>query len=802
MLVRSICCTLSVLGLCIGGASALTVSSSQPGNLFVAGKPLHVSIRDAHGSVSYEQTDYFGRKVAGGTAAAVDGVAQLTLPTCGLGWYQLTCADAGGSSTVSLGVVLDRGNAPLPVDGRVCSDAGSSWLLRDRPENVRPFAKMVRMAGIPWLRERLDWGGTEPARGKYDWSHYQEVADILAGEGIHIYQIWHFTPEWARPGKKDTFYPDDLRDAYGFAKSAAHQFAGTVGAWETWNEPDGEFWPDLSDRLSSYSKAAALGVKAANPKALVLQPSLCVGVSAFGRGMCESGLGDYWDVFNWHIYNLPSAYPGVLNQYRDVLRDYHLDRRPSWLTEAGIAVPGTEGDPRRLLNDENQVKQCRFVPRSVVMSLVAGDDKHFFFVLPDYLENGVQFGSLRPDLTPYPAFVALSAAANILGQSKHIGEYKTGKPDLTAEAFSTPHGTVLVAWSEKETELSVPTDKRSIRVADIFGAETQMASSDGKVSVKVGPDAVYLIDVGDAVKSSLVGKPAPMGVLPKLNPSKIILAGHADLPIYKPRDCYFLGSDAIPESPKVFRFDVEVYNFDEKAPADGAVAVTGPAGWVIEDAKRTVRLEPMGRQALTFTVKPGHLTLGADRLVASGIFGGKKVSPSVSHFLADPAALTPAKSTPIEWSNASKWVPSASADGKAEVANPSGRSLRISAQFAPGAGHWAYPEYRFERPVDLSAYDGIAFRLKTSLDDKDSFVRLMLVEPNGAHYITGTPAFTKSRRLVFLFSDMTHLAFMGPDPDGKLDLNSIASVKLGMNTNHDAMAFDFEEPELVRFQAK
>ena len=69
--------------------------------------------------------------------------------------------------------------------------------------------------------------------------------------------------------------------------------------------------------------------------------------------------------------------------------------------------------------------------------------------------NGVQFGLLRLDLTPRPAYVALAAVGRCLAGAKILGRWRPGQ-DVQVYAFrAKPDGQerdVLVVWAEKEVD--------------------------------------------------------------------------------------------------------------------------------------------------------------------------------------------------------------------------------------------------------------------------------------------------------------------------------------------------------------
>lgn len=773
----------------------MQISSSQPGNIFASQQKIVFDVSSANGEVRYELKDYFGKLVIQGNSTMLAGQNKISIKGCPPGWYELKCTDQAVTVITTLGVVIDRKGVPLPVEGRICADAASAWLLTNTSQR-RPFAQMVAKAGIPWVRERLSWEGIEKQPGVYDWSHFQSTGDTFKEAGVNVFQVWHMTPEWTRAkSPKGTLYPEDLRTVYRFTKEATSRWGKQWQAWEAWNEPDIAFWPDLSDRLTGYLKAAYLGLKAGDPTATVTQCSLCTGPSAFSKGLYQNGLGDYYDVFNWHLYNTPSSYPESLKVYREQLASFKLNGRPAWLTEAGIRLTGTEGDDKRILSDDKQRLQCQFLPQSAVMSLVAGNDRHFFFVLPDYLENGVQFGVLKPDLSPYPGFVALSTAANMLGLAEYIGEYRLPSPKAKAYAFTTSKGNLLVAWSETPTTISLSTDKASVTIADIFGSKKQVLAVKGSISVPIGPDAVYIEDVSSKLKSKLSGSVIPRGKLPKLSPSPIVVVGHADMATNKGIDSYILrDSDA-----SQFVYSVEVYNFSSTPSASGTISVSAPSGWLIEHPKRRVQLEAMGRESLTFNIKPSKPTLGSFDITAKVQLGSKKVAPAVSHFMHEIGTLPPTKQISLRLLDAKSWQRSIGEGGTVLLTNPDDWSLLIDSRFTGNHDRWSYPAVDFKPARDFSEFDGIAFDLTCDFDSDHAQIQMMLVKKNGAHYISSIPYSRGKQRVVILFENMNQLAFMPDDPEHKLTLNEITGIKLGCNTKADQVVFKVSDLKLVKF---
>ncbi|HEX3000126.1 MAG TPA: hypothetical protein VHR86_07810, partial [Armatimonadota bacterium] len=529
------------------------------------------------------------------------------------------------------------------------------WLAK--PEYHQSIAKMVRLAGIPWVRERLGWGPVEKERDKFTWTpEYDTPTKFLADEGVRICSAWHDSPVWTHPSNPNGTCPEDLRDVYGYLKAQTAHLKGKMQALEIWNEPDGGWFKEIGDSYAGFMKAAYFGAKDGNPQTLVLTGSICAGDTPFLHNIGESGIAGYYDVFNWHSYTGAAGFGNILGQDLKVLKSYGCYSRPIWMTEAGIGTQGTLGENNLLLAEDARQIQCRYVPQAAVSALAAGTEKFFFFVLSSCKEGNTQWGLLRPDIMPNPGFVSLSAAANIIGRSKYLGAYPAGE-GVTAHVFATPRGNVLVAWADKETEIRVPTEKRTVTVADIFGKERQVSAS-GSLPVRVGPDAVYVIDAGKKLTSKLV-KPAPVKMKANTStPSRVILVGRCKLQTAFERSAYSFSRD---ENGKIapFTYSVEVYNFHKSGkPATGKVSLTLPAGWKGENLTRTVTVAPMGREVLSFTLTPIVTPEYPMKVVVKGTFQSEQVTPSTSYFTTDPEALKPVKSEPLQWTDAAAWEPS------------------------------------------------------------------------------------------------------------------------------------------------
>jgi hypothetical protein len=130
--------------------------------------------------------------------------------------------------------------------------------------------------------------------------------------------------------------------------------------------------------------------------------------------------------------------------------------RPIWITEADRGTPHLKNPPWFDQDPRLERLKAEWIAQAYASSLFAGAQRHFHFILGNYQEgNHVQFGLLRFDLTPRPAYVALAAVGRCLAGARVLGRWRPGG-DVQVHAFrAQPDGQqrdVLVVWAEKEMD--------------------------------------------------------------------------------------------------------------------------------------------------------------------------------------------------------------------------------------------------------------------------------------------------------------------------------------------------------------
>ncbi|MGO8928237.1 MAG: hypothetical protein ACLQU3_15310 [Limisphaerales bacterium] len=474
---------------------------SHPGNIFLTGETVTVPAPPAGEGDTWQAVDYEGRIVAEGRVTG----GPIDLGRLPVGYYEIRRSAAGATNRLSVGV-LEGLRAPTPLSSPIGIDVAMAWFYpKDKMGSV---ANLCALAGINRVRDRLSWPELEPRKGefaatdRYDWS-----AQTQAAAGLQVLQVDHLSPAWANPNGKR--FPLDLRDTYNFHRAMARRWQGEVVAFEPWNEADiPMFGGHTGSEMASLQKAAYLGLKAGNPKVIACLNVFALHRAATLRDLHENEAWPCFDTFNLHHYEAFNAYPRLYADFRAVSAG-----KPLWVTECSVPVKWHGDERLQEPTDEDLRVQSERMAMTFAQAIHEGAQAVYYFILPHFVEGQTQFGVLRPDLTPRPAFVALAAAGRLLADAEPLGQVKDGSNSIHAFLFrARPDGQsadVLVAWSKSEVEFELPKPPKAC--FDHLGRTREVT---GKVLNLSRAPLIAVLDRG--TRLSLVPPPEPA----KLEPGK------------------------------------------------------------------------------------------------------------------------------------------------------------------------------------------------------------------------------------------------------------------------------------------
>jgi len=591
----------------------------HPGNIYLQDEQLIVKVpENLPSSVSHWQalTDT-GNVIAQGDLDAKDKAAPLKLGQPGIGWYRIEFLDTDNNCQAwTTAAVLARLRAPTPQDSPVCLDSATAWFGHSNPARQEYFTRLAALAGVNWIRDRMRWGTLQPQKNKFAQNTtYDSSVTFQAKLGLKVLQVFHDTPAWAvdknldpcRPVKR---FPRNLCHLFEFCRALAHRYPGRVLAWEPWNEANiTGFGGHTIDEICTFQKAAYLGFKAGDPDLIVGWNAYCWKPTQLHTdGVLANETWPYFDTYNIHSYDWPYTYLKLWEPVRSAACG-----RPIWVTEADRGMITKEPPPWYDLTRKAEIQKAHILAQEYTYSLFAGANRHFHFILGNYHEdhNSVQFGLLRRDFTPRPAYVALAAVGRFLAGARPLGCWSVkDKPHAHIYAFrAQPDGCpqdVLIAWAEKEgewpqrgqtsVEWSLPSDLKINQVYDYLGRSLGNQSP-GKLNAA---PIFLLLPPGQTQTLPLkppaqpcpyrTGSPSPV-VLQLQLPQKNNVS--SDQSKRSPNFIYALAPDQDQE------LSFFAYNFSNQ-PLQGTISVEKiPASWKLTPAQWSLSLDPLQRQKFT-----------------------------------------------------------------------------------------------------------------------------------------------------------------------------------------------------------
>jgi hypothetical protein len=478
------------------------------------------------------------------------------------------------------------------------------------PERMPAAANLCALAGVNWVRDRLSWPEMEPQRGHFAASNrYDCSAQAQAAAALRQLQVNHISPGWANPQARR--FPTDLRDAYNFYREIARRWRGVVEAFEPWNEADiKQFGGHPGSEIASMQKAAYLGLKAGNPKLIACQNVFALANRAILDDFQENAAWPYFDTFNLHHYVGLDAYEKLYGQFRSVSAG-----KPLWVTECSVPVRWSGDEKLKEPSPADLRVQAERVAGVFATALHQGGAPVFYFLFPHYVEGQTQFGIVRPDLTPRPAYVAVAAVGRLLADARPLGRLQSSDAKVRGFMFEArPDGQareVLVAWAtDGAAKLALPTPPAAC--FDHLGRER--TPSGVELALTTAP-VFALLPAGTAKRLSLTAPPKPAPLL-KGKPSPVVLQA------IMPEERVLLAQSAYRlDATKPETNSIRVYNFSQRE-VRGRFKVHAPPGWSVEFPAE-LRLPAATDSEVKLTVR-AHSQVGrtsVDKLTIQGNFG-------------------------------------------------------------------------------------------------------------------------------------------------------------------------------------
>lgn len=367
----------------------------------------------------------------------------------------------------------DAGDATLRPE----SPWGMGVYLYRYPHNPEGHARMdqaaamAQAAGVKWSREEFSWGRMETKPGEYAFDFYDVVVDTALRHGISVYGLLAYWSQWTQP-----YTEEGIDDFCQWARATVRHFKDRVKHWEIYNEPNIFFWSGPRELYPMLVKKCYAAIKEEDPEAQVLAISTAGIDRAFINQCLEADAP--FDILTIHPYRGRLADRGFRNELESVAE--LVGGRPVWITEMGWSSQIGGVDERT---------QAQLLARCYLGAVASGACQNVSWY--DFRNDGndpfyneANFGVIRNDMTPKPAYRALATVCRTLAS----GEPRVPKGFGDA-VFALEMGDALALWSPaRNTRVVCRVGKGDLDVFNLMGDPLIPERDGNRLTIELRPD--------------------------------------------------------------------------------------------------------------------------------------------------------------------------------------------------------------------------------------------------------------------------------------------------------------------------
>src|SRR5690348_9551698 len=369
----------------------------------------------------------------------------------------------------------------------------------------------IAAAGFRFVRMDFVWASIEREKGKYDWSAYDTLTADLEHRGLRAIYILDYsnplyegtvaatnpvTGQIEHQSTASPQHPASVAAFAGWAAAAAEHFRGHRIIWEIWNEPNIGFWKPQPDarQYATLALATCRALRAADPNCTIIAPASSSFPWEFMEVLFKAGALEYLDAVSVHPYRSGQRGPETAKADYDKLREM-IDRYAPTSRRGRIPVISGEWGYSSCVHGVSEETQAAYLVRQQLANLLNGVPLSIWYDWkndgPDPRENEHNFGTVRPDLTPKPAYHASSVMTRELAGCHVVRRLKAGGEDDYILLLADRKGQVRVAaWTTGEKHavtLKFAANKGVVTLVNGDGSTFRPAIQHGVLTLHLGP---------------------------------------------------------------------------------------------------------------------------------------------------------------------------------------------------------------------------------------------------------------------------------------------------------------------------
>jgi hypothetical protein len=753
-------------------------------------------VQEGTTELNYEVRDYNDKAILSRTVDAKNGEIQLPLQL-GAGFYEIRFEQ----TKQRFGVVVSTPAKGTP-DKFFAIDGALSW-LETRPQMRNELIAILKRSGIGVMRERLSWSAINPETKKWDWEtnrQFDTLRQEYKKQGIEVLDLFHSAPNWAKIESSNP-YPQRLVETKESWQEITKRWGDNWAGLEVWNEPDIDFGGELP--ADQYLPV----VKTINYAFSENQVKLPIGGGVFAyfnpgyiQNSVKNGLLDQVDFVSFHTYAKAPSMEQIIGDYRRALTVQGQTPVPLWLTESG--QPWKSGTDRPETGEDTTT--ALDIAMKAIESRACGIERYFSFVYPYYVEGARNFGMMGKEVSPLRSMASYVQSVAALSNTNYVGDLKLNSGSVQrARVFAQGDNAVVVLYSEN------PNAKSSVAWN---GPVSGLQGIDGRPLSRLQNGAIPLPDGLTYVRTSLKALTGLVRQTPATQLTSIAKSTRKARPIasavvlqpllpsgtQNTKRGYKVEASAL----KSFPFKVRLNNLSK---ATKQVKLNCTVNGVKVSPENTTNIAALGTTEVQWNIdlasalnKSGVETI--DLNITGTDQSGIAISPlSLEIFserdLPTNLRLYPASSK-LGITDLKSWKPNISGTGQMKMDAVDG-AWQLETTFK-GGDRWVYPDFKLPKNSGIIGSQGIVLRARAMAP---STVRLMIREQSGSTYFTPfsiIPPDDQWHSVVLRWQDLAALPSAPPDPNGKLDLDQISSISIGMNSKSDENTLEISDLYLAR----
>jgi hypothetical protein len=334
----------------------------------------------------------------------------------------------------------------------------------------------IKQAGIASIRDEVGWGAVEREKGKLAMPEaFDTYVRQAVGQGVNVLLILDYANRFYDDGDRPRS-PEAIEGFCRYAEFVVRHFGKAVRLYEIWNEWDISIGMPQKYRTGGSAEDYVKLLKAVYPRIKAADPSVTVMAGACTSGGVKKGwlegivkLGalEACDAISIHSYNYgdkfpqrgPEACAAWMAGVREMLRQYKGSEVPFHVTEMGWPTHvGKNGTDPELSGS--------YLARLYLLARTSPSFKGLWWY--DFQDDGWKaaynednFGLVRPDLTPKPAYDVLADIAPVVARGQYIDRLPTKDENVWVLRFKVGREDCWALWSADDQEHQVILETKS-----------------------------------------------------------------------------------------------------------------------------------------------------------------------------------------------------------------------------------------------------------------------------------------------------------------------------------------------------